>query len=276
MIFFNKKRYILVFLIFTFIAFFTCWSKLPDDKFHIYFFDVGQGDCIFIKTPLNHKILIDGGPFNSVLDNLGEVLPFFDSKIDLIILTHPHSDHIDGLFEVLKKYQVAHVLFTGVLSDEEVYLEFLKHIINFNIPVTFADYQNDFLFGDVLFDVVYPISPFFEQSFENLNNSSIVLKILYRDHSILLMGDCEIECEQELIDFNLILDSDILKVGHHGSKTASSLDFLYKVSAEIAVIQSSSDNKWGHPHFEVLENLKTSGVKQIYRNDLNGTVEFIF
>lgn len=258
------------------VALCVLFAQLPDDKFHIYFLNVGQGDATLVKTPDNHQILIDGGPGNVVVEELGTLMPFFDKSLDLVILTHPHADHVDGLVEVLSRFEVENVLINGVYSGESAYIEFLGEILNQDIPVFVAEAEIDFLFGDVMIDVIYPFESFYGKSFGNLNNSSISVRISYKDKSILITGDLEIEGEAELVESGIFMDSDIYQVGHHGSKTASSLGFLGKVSPAIAVISCGVDNKFDHPHEEALVNLELVGVEEIYRTDLDGRVEFEF
>jgi competence protein ComEC len=250
--------------------------QIPDNRFHIYFLNIGQGDSTLIKTPNNHQILVDGGPKNYILQELDVVMPFFDKTIDLVVVTHPHADHIDGLIEVLKRYEVNAVLITGVDYKSPSYDEFLKIVTEKNIQIYIAEKNEDFSFGNVTFDVIYPNKPLLGKRFQDLNNSSIVIKILYGGKKILMTGDMAFEEENLLIKTGLNLRADILKVGHHGSKTSSSRDFLNLVKPEIAIIQSGNGNSFGHPSKEALNRLKAAGVQQIYRNDMDGLVEIIF
>ncbi len=248
-------------------------SQLPDDNFHVYFLDIGQGDSIMIKTPENHQILLDGGPKNYVLQQLDGVMPFFDKKIDLVVLTHPHADHVDGLVEVLKRYEVGAILMTGVDYPSPNYDEFLKVASQKNIQTFIAHNNLDFRFGEVFLDILYPGKQMLGKTIKNLNNSSIVTKVSYKGKRILLTGDMELEEENLLIETGLNLKADVLKVGHHGSRTSTSKGFLNLVKPEIAVIQSGMGNSFGHPHKETLYKLKEAKVKRIYRNDLDGMVE---
>lgn len=270
------KRRIISGILIGYVILTVLFLQLPDKNFHVYFLDVGQGDSIFIKTPQNHQVLIDGGPADAVIERLGEIMPFFDKSIDMVVLTHPHSDHVDGLVEVLKRYDVENVLLTGVSDDYPGYLEFLKEIDEKNIKVFIADDNTDFLLGDVLIDTIYPFKNIFGEWFLNLNNSSIAVRVIYKNNVMLLAGDLEAEAEKELIASKIDLKADILKASHHGSKTASSLLFLEKVRPETVVIQCGAENKFGHPHPETLKSLEKINVKKIFRNDLDGTVEFVF
>lgn len=274
----SKKLKTILFssLIVGWLSLYVLSSQIPDYKFHIFFLDVGQGDSTFIKTPQNHQILIDGGEDNTVLENLKDVVPFFDKSIDLIVLTHPHKDHIGGLIEVMKRFDIENILITGVYSDDPYYLELLQNIKSLDTNVFIANADTDFLFNNVLLDVIYPFAQIAYKSFENQNNSSIVIKVFYKDEVILLTGDIEKTIEQEIINSNINIKSDILKMAHHGSKTSSSAEFLKKASPEISVIQVGKNNKFGHPNEETLENLSSAGVKEIYRTDEEGIIEFVF
>jgi len=167
-------------------------------------------------------------------------------------------------------------LIDGAYSGDSTYLEFLGEILDQKIPVFIAEAETDFLFGNVMVDVIYPFESFYGKSFGNINNSSISVRISYKDKSILITGDLEIEGEAELVESGAFMDSDILQAGHHGSKTASSLEFLAKVTPQIAVISCGVDNRFDHPHEEALNNLELWGVEEIYRTDLDGRVEFKF
>jgi competence protein ComEC len=254
--------------------------QLPDGRLHVYFLDVGQGDAIFINTPENHQILVDGGPQNFVMEELAEVMPFFDKTIDLMVLSHPHADHIDGLVEVLKRYEVGAVLFSGVDFGGGSYREFLEEILEQDIEVFVAESGVDFRVGSVVLDVVYPLRQVVAEEFKNLNNSSVALRVLYdnagEELAIFLTGDMEEEAEEELVASGLNLQADVLKAGHHGSRSSSTLAFLERVRPEVVVIQAGENNQFGHPHEESLEKFERIGVKRVYRNDLDGRVELVF
>jgi len=270
------KKFFISFVIIGYTLFFALFLQIPDGKFHIYFLDIGQGDAILIKTPENHIILIDGGPKNTVMEELSEVLPFFNKKIDLLVNTHPHADHIEGLVAVLNRFDVQNVLLTGIDFDNSSYDEFLKIINEKQIPFFIADEKTDFIFGNVIFDLIFPLNSFLGEKIENVNNSSIAINVNYKGHSILLTGDLEKEAEQELIIANANLKADILKAGHHGSRTASTKEFLQKVVPQTVVIQVGKGNTFNHPHLESIQRFYRANVRKILRNDLDGRIEFEF
>lgn len=252
------------------------FGKLAHGQLHVYFLDVGQGDAVLLKTPSDKLILVDGGPDNEILMELNDVLSFFERKIDLVVLTHPHSDHIEGLIPVFEKFDVGVVLMTGVSYENAYYDVFLDEISDDGTIIYFADSNNDFYFDDGVFiDVLYPFFEIRDEKSENLNNSSIVMKISYKDYEILLAGDAEAEVEDELVLNGADLDSDLFKASHHGSKTSNSYDFLKAISPNYAVISCGLGNDFKHPHKETFEIFSMFGV-EVFQTDLDGRVEFTF
>ena len=251
--------------------FFTTHAK--NRELIISFFDIGQGDAALIKTPAGQNILIDGGPGTKILEPLSKELSWYDKTIDLMILTHPHSDHVDGLIPVLKRYEVKQILSTGVVHSSPTYLAWLDLVREQNIPLTIVDREQTIDLGDdCRLQIIYPLTNLSGREVSNLNNSSIVARLIYKDTSFLLMGDAEIEVEQELIQAGIYLASDVLNTGHHGSDTSSSEEFLKTVKPEYAIISSGQDNSFGHPSPRVLKRLERIGAK-ILRTDELGTIK---
>lgn len=242
------------------------------------FFDVGQGDAAFIEIPGGNQILIDGGPSRQILSKLGRALPFWDRSIDLLILTHPHADHLDGLLEVLKRYKVDLVLESGVEHSIPEYQEWRELLKTKKNPVVIARFGQKINLGHgARLDIFHPFENFTSASVKNVHDANIVSRLRYGRNSILFMGDAEKMIEYRLLFESLdsgshILNSDILKVGHHGSKTSSPEEFLQAVSPETAIIQVGRKNKYGHPAQEVLDRLSVAGAK-VFRNDLNGDIK---
>jgi len=255
------------------VAFFQ--SSAESKALEVAFLDVGQGDAILIKTPDHQRILIDGGPSNAVVNKLGENLPFFEKEIDLIILTHPHADHLDGLIEVLKRYEVKKILSTGVTHTTPDYLAWLEEIKNKNIPMEIAVAGQMFDFGGgVEMEILYPAEDLTGKSVENLNDTSIVAKLIFGQTSFLFTGDAEMEVEEKLISGGADLKADVLKVGHHGSKNATGEDFLEKVQPRFAVISVGADNQFGHPNAMTLKRLEKIGA-EILRTDEDGDIKMV-
>ena len=273
----NKIPYII--LVALLLAAVFVWSVVwaqetgRSDKIKIDFFDVGQGAAIFVAAPNNNQVLIDGGPSDAVLAKLGQELPFFDRKIELLILTHPDSDHLSGLIEVLKRYEVGKILETGIADSSAEYQAWNDLIVAKNIPVFFAQAGQVIKIADNLeIKVLYPLAKINGQDFsKNTNATSIVGKIFYGQNTILFTGDAEEQTEQPLLLMGVDLKADILVVGHHGSKNSTSQEFLTAVAPKIAVIQVGAKNRYGHPAQEVLDRLK--GIN-IFRTDLDKDIKF--
>ena len=254
------------------------WSIVHDasnpDSLEVIFFDVGQGDAIFIKTAQSRQILIDGGPDSAVLEKLGREMPFWDRTIDLIVLTHPEHDHIAGLLEVLKRYEVKNILWTGVVRDTAEFREWEKLIEEENAEIITAESLLRISFSNSYIDVLYPFEDLSGQEIKRANNTSVVAKLVCGEKSFLLTGDIEKSVEKKLLESGADIDSDVLKVAHHGSKTSSAEEFVEKVSPEIAVISAGKQNAFGHPHPETLETLSKYGIN-VLRTDELGDVKIL-
>lgn len=238
----------------------------------VYFFDVGQGDSALIKTPDRQKILIDGGPSGAVVEKLGQNLPFYDKTINLMILTHPHADHLDGLVEVLKRYEVKKILATGAINSTPDYLAWLEEIKKENVPMEIAKAGQMIDFGDgSKIEILSPAEDFSGKQPDNLNNTSIVCKLIFGETSFLFTGDAEKEVEDILIAGGADLKADVLKVGHHGSKNSTSQEFLEAVKPKFAVISVGKKNTFGHPNAGTLSRLEKLGA-EIFRTDRGGDI----
>jgi len=240
------------------------------------FFDVGQGDATFIVSPQKHQILIDGGPDSAVLEKLAAAMPFWDRSIDLIILTHPEHDHLAGLLEVLKRYKVENILWTGIIRDTAEYKEWLELINKEEAKIYIAEAGQRITINPafIVIEILYPFENLEGQVFKNVNNTSVICRMTFGENKFLITGDAYKSIERKLINQGIDLDSDILKVGHHGSKTSSAEEFIKGVSPEIAVISAGKNNRYGHPHQETLDTLEKYGV-EILRTDRDGDIKII-
>lgn len=275
------KRFLVPLFFANLAAFAGYFNFQPDFLLHLNFYDVGQGDAIFIQTYLGNQILIDGGPSNIVLQHLGKDLPFFDRTIDLVVLTHAHSDHVAGLVEVLKRYKVKKVLLPEVEFRSSPYDEFLRLIEEKQIEKVFAKAgQRIYLDNSTVFDVYYPSGKIlgvestanYQLESDDLNDTSVFGKLSFGKSKILLSGDAGVNIEtQVLAQFDL--DADLLKVGHHGSRYSTSQALLDEVTPQYAVIEVGKNN-YGHPTEEVLDRLAQSQI-EVFRTDQNKTVRFI-
>ncbi|HHU63743.1 MAG TPA: MBL fold metallo-hydrolase [Clostridiales bacterium] len=238
---------------------------IVDGQLKVHFIDVGQGDCIFIQTP-TQNILIDGGERgNAVVDYLkAEGV----NELDMVIATHPHSDHIGGLINVIESIEVKEVVDPAVVHTSKTFEDYLTLIDKKNIKFTQGRAGMKKELGDgAVIEILHPTKP----SKKHLNDASIVAKLTFGDISFMFTGDAEQYSEEQVLGKNYNLSSTVLKVGHHGSSTSSSTAFLEAVSPEVAVIMVGEDNDYGHPHDEVLERLAEEGT-EVYRTDVHGTV----
>lgn len=250
---------------------FTFYSSRSDGKLYVTFFNVGQGDSVLIKTPLGQKVLIDGGPDDKVLGELGKSLPFYDRTIDIVILSHPHADHLTGLVEVFKRYKIKLLVLTGIDYNTPEYSDFLEVSKNKNIPIKLALASQSFDFGESLkLELIYPEESLVGEKAEDLNDTSIVSKLIFNQISFLFTGDLEEDKQSELNKD--LLDVDILKVPHHGSKSSLAADFLKFTTPEVSII-SVGQNKFGHPSESILERLKNFGSK-IWRTN-EGAIKIV-
>ncbi len=251
------------------------WAYDSPENLEVDFLDVGQGDAILIKAPAGQNILIDGGPDSKIIDCLSRELPWWDRTIDLMILTHPHDDHVSGLIEVLRRYEVKKIIYTGVPHNSPNFLKWLEIIREKKISMIIIDHEQKIILGpDCFLEFLYPDQAIFGKEATNLNNTSIINKLIYKNNKFLFMGDAELELENNLLGRNLDLSADILKIGHHGSDTSSSEEFLRAVNPKIALIEVGENNKFNHPSLRVLKRLERMNIK-IYRTDLDATIRII-
>ncbi|MCJ7668961.1 MAG: DNA internalization-related competence protein ComEC/Rec2, partial [Dehalococcoidia bacterium] len=257
------------------------WSvalTMPDDKLHVSFLDVGQGDAILIQTPNGQNILIDGGPDPQKINlELGEKLPFWDRTIDLVVCTQPQADHITGLVDVLQRYKVKQVLEPGVSYNSSIYQEWCNLVEEKQIKRDIARAGQEIDLGNgIKMEVLNPPASLWEGTSHDVDNNGVVLKLSWGKLSFLFTADIREEVEFELIGQRANLKSTVLKVSHHGSKTSTSQQFLAAVAPEVAVISVGTDNPFGHPSPEVVERLiDRLGEDNVYRTDEDGTIEFI-
>jgi len=248
----------------------------PDDRLHVSFLDVGQGDAILISKG-SQQVLIDGGPSPQAINlELSDKMPFWDRTIELVVLTHPHADHITGLVEVLDSYRVEQVLSPAIDCDLAIYDEWLRLIEDKDIECTTARAGQRIELDGVVIEVLNPQNPPFSDTESDDDNNGVVLYVSFDDVSFLLTADIMWQGEFELITRRIIPQCTILKVAHHGSATSTTAEFLDVASPQIAVISAGADNDFGHPNDEVIQRLEEElGAGNIYCTDQDGTIEFI-
>lgn len=257
---------ILVFcLLFTLIIFFNFSQKITE----IDFLDVGQGDASLIKITGGKVILIDGGPDNIVLKRLGENLSFFKRKIDLIILSHPHDDHIIGLLEVIRRYKVGAIIYVGDEGKTELLTMLLKTAEERNVHL--INLRNEANMNYSSSCSLYLLNPI-SLKVKNDDNNSIVSRLDCDGLRAIFSGDNNFAVEKVLLETGNDWSAEIMKASHHGSKTANSEAFLKAVNPKLFVISVGVDNRFGHPHEDVLKRVKNLKIN-LKRTDNEGTIK---
>ena len=271
----KKKVLILIILGVLILLNIFAWDRAFDHsaELEVNFFDVGQGDAIFIETPAGYQVLIDGGPSGVVLDKLAKEMPLGDRTIDLMILTHPEHDHYGGLIEVLEQYQVDNILWTGIVRETAEFKKWQELIEKEGAEIIIAQEGQRIIFKTAYLEVLHPFKNLEGQTSKSVNNTSIVFRLVFQDNSFLFTGDAFKAVEKELIAKNE-LKVDVLKVGHHGSKTSSAEEFIQAVSPEIAIISCGLGNSYGHPNEEVLAVLEKFAIR-ILRTDEDGDIKIV-
>src|SRR5699024_7868219 len=231
-----------------------------------HFINVGQGDSVLIQTPDEKNILIDGGPPKAAKKVSAYLENEHVDKIDLLIATHPDIDHIGGLKRILKKFPVSKVIDIGKVHPTKSFMGYMYQLFKQKIPVVIAEEGKTLeMFKTIDIKILNAYN-----SGENNNEASIVLQVQYNDVDFMLMGDVGKKEEEELLEKN-DLQADILKIGHHGSKTSTSLSFLEEIHPEVALLTYSKTNKYGHPVDAVIRNLHTIHA-QIFSTAVYGDI----
>ncbi|MCL1787022.1 MAG: MBL fold metallo-hydrolase [Defluviitaleaceae bacterium] len=233
------------------------------------FIDVGQGDAILVRSR-DHAVLIDGGEHAQRNALTGYLRGAGIRRLDYVVATHPHSDHIGGLVTVLSQFEVGHVVMPDITHNTATFLRFLEVIDNRDIPVIFPLPGDSIRAGILDFAVLGPPNPH-PGPVRNLNNASIVLRLEHGQTSFLFTGDAERPEEADILEAGYDLGSTVLKVGHHGSDTATTYPFLREIMPQYALISCGKDNSYGHPHDNALSRLRDADVT-LFRTDLQGTI----
>ncbi len=243
------------------------------DHLRVWFFDVGQGDAILLDTPEKQQILIDGGPDASVVGELSRALPLTDKDLDLVIVTHNHSDHLKGINEVLRHYKVDKLWISGAIHTTETYKDMLEIVKAKRIPTEIVVAGSVARYGQLEGVVLHPLESQLGLLPDNQHDADIVTYWQYGQQTLLLTGDAEDEHEQAMLSRGLLRPVTILKVGHHGSRTSSSAAFLRSITPKVAVIQLGQNNRFGHPAQSTIDRLVSLKIP-ILRTDQVGTIRF--
>lgn len=249
-------------------------QAIPMPVQQITMLDVGQGDSLLFQDGTT-QVLIDGGPGAQVLQRLTEEMPWYDKKLDVVVVTHFDRDHAEGITHVLERYDVGMIMLPKYRPTTDIGRQLLSQIIDKKIPYRFGWYGQSVSAEGMRFRLMSPIpGPEWERLAKSKsNNASLIMRADIQDLSLLLTGDAEKGIETQLL--NLVpseaFDVDILKVGHHGSKTSTSQEFLNAVTPSTSLISVSDDNTYGHPTAEVLGRLAHTNI---FRTDQHGTISF--
>ena len=280
-----RKKALVIYGIFLALSFlFFALFQFPDHQLHIYYCDVGQGDGIYIRMPNQADVVIDGGPDTKILSCLGKYLPFYDRTIDLIVLTHPQKDHLEGLIDVVKRYTILHFSSTPIGHTSKGYQELAATIQAKKIPVTYLKAGDKINFENAEFSVWWPETKWLEETFpetdmdaqlgikkelqklstdKDLNLFSLYLNLKYGNFDAFFTGDGDSQVQELLERLDLLhsipKDIDVLKVPHHGSKTGLNEKFLKHLSPKVSII-SVGKNSYGHPANSILKLLQTYGT----------------
>ena len=238
------------------------------DSLRIHFIDVGQGDAILLEAP-DAAVLVDAGQYDDAVDYLRAAAV---ERIDLAIATHAHADHVGGFPPIFESIEVAEVWYNGQEHTTLTFERFLDAVLDsgaaYHEPIRGERVE----YGDLAIEVLHPTESAADYD-GDLHDMNIIVRVSYGEFAVMLTGDAESDVERELVETgNLTLTSTVLKLGHHGSNTSSTREFLEAVAFEIAVYQAGEDNRYGHPHDEVLWRLDEYTAAEVYGNDVHGTI----
>ena len=250
---------------------YVLWSGMKSfSETRIIFFDVGQGDAIFISQGSN-QVLIDGGRSGQViLERLGQYMPMWDRTLEMVVATHPDEDHIGGLIDVMKHYHVGTLVKTNVENKTGAYFALVEYARKSDVLVVdaYSGLKVRFSDGSELF-TMHPFTTLPQADVKDTNATSIVMKLTVKEESFLFTGDLP---STEEIKMN-IGHIDVLKVGHHGSKSSSSDEFLKNLTSKQAIISVGKENRYGHPAPDVLNRLRNNHI-EIFRTDELGSIVY--
>jgi len=247
----------------------TTSSNETDGTLQVIFFDVGQADCILLKTD-GRTMLIDAGNLRQDALILGYLQEHGVTKLDYLVATHPHADHIGSMAAVIRAMDsIGEIIMPNRTHTTETYKDLLNAIEEKDVPMTIPSPGDEFMFGEARVQVLAPN----RASYANINDYSVVLRVEFGSKSFLFTGDADTASEREQLANGLTLKADVLKVAHHGSRDSSTQNYLNAVAPSYAVISLGAKNTYGHPHAEAMTRLNGTNAV-IYRTDLNGTIIF--
>lgn len=247
-------------------------STYTPQQFAVHFLDVGQGDAVLVQTPDGYEVLIDAGASGAVIQELRAVQAWNDRSIDIMIATHPDTDHVGGLVDVLQKYQVDMIMQTESEGDSPAATAFAAAVADENAVIKFARAGQYIQVGAST--TIEVLSPAGDTTGWRSNTASVIVRVVYGDTAFMLTGDAPSNIEDYLSElYGTALQSDVLKLGHHGSQTSSSERFLDTVQPTYAVVSAGIDNRYGHPNQTVMQRVFARNI-QTSHTGIDGTVTF--
>ncbi len=273
-----QNRKIKYFIIFSLLALGIILGSIifydKNTKTTVVFLDVGQGDSILISSG-SQQLLIDGGKDGKLLlEKFGKYIPFWDRNIETIIESHPDQDHIGGLVNVLGVYKVGSILETKMQSESQTYKKLEEEIESKRIKKIEAKKSVSVKFSSgAIAEILYPFETVTDINGKDTNMYSVVVKLTIGENKFLFTGDLPTQQENKILAKNVDIGADFLKVSHHGSKYASSNEFLEKVRPSTAIVSVGKNNSYGHPNQEVLQRLLSRGIN-IFRTDEMGDIQY--
>ena len=240
-------------------------SVFGDESLNVYYFDVGQADAILLEIN-NQYMMIDAGNNADGPLLVDYMKKLGVEKIDYLVATHAHEDHIGGIDNIINAFTIDKFYMPDVVTTTKTFEDVIIALEDKNVGIDVPNIGDSFNFGLMEFEVLY-----LGDDDSNLNETSIVLRGVYGDNSFLFTGDATDNCESVILKNKSFIDSDVLKIGHHGSRYSSSVDFLKKVTPKYAIISTGIGNSYDHPHQEAISRLENIGT-EIYRTDINGTI----
>ena len=241
-------------------------EETPKGTLAVHFLDVGQGDSVFIELPNSETMLIDTGENYHGEGIINYITDCGKDKIDYLVATHPHTDHIGSMSYIVRHMNIGEVYMPKVSASTKTYENLLESILDKGLKIKTATAGTSIIKdGDLEIEILAPVTIYED----DLNNCSVILKIIYKDRSFLFTGDAEVK---EFDDVYLDMGADVLKVAHHGSRTSTTEELLERIDPEIAVISLGKDNEYGHPHKSTLKYLNNYEC-DIYRTDQDRTIK---
>lgn len=260
-------KHFVVFLVIVCQLLFNIIENDNDGLMHLHMLDVGQGDAFLLQTVDKKYVLIDGGPSSNLIDVMADYMPFWQNRLDLVIATHGDSDHIGGLVELSERYDIEAFIYNGESKNTLIFEELMKNISFDGVDISIAQSGEEIRVGCCMeIDILWPGSIKIEDS----NDRSVSIIAKYKDFEIYMAGDLGYKYEEKITN-NLGVDIEVMKISHHGSRTSTSTKVVDNIRPQITLISAGKDNKFGHPHREVLDLLDKNNIIQ-YRTDIQGTV----